>query len=303
MRQWTYLLALVFFSNMADAVTPDLRAAQYRYVLEEDGDPNGVCVHMTQVFNQRFKTPWNKGELESDPAQKIFGTRFDQVFERFPGVEYNMMATWTMLLAKYPTSPEYDAVKWRETRVGPETERDKNVHPALIAQIDIDNDGELDWVIKDTFMNKLTTYEGWQQAYGGRDYLNIFPHISFKPTVPIPYDFLNPLKNPSKAPRRLDSNISENLDTSQLRPFIFRGKTYFSAYQVYWPNLEASKRAGTSVQIRPNKEFPDREYMNIFEVRSGGHVKDGYAKIYVHANTEKLCRIRMRMQNRNKSPR
>ena len=300
MKLWIYLLILVF-SNMADAVTADPRAVRYRYVLEESF--HDVCQHMTQVFNQRFKTPWNKGFLESDPAQKIFGTRFDQVFERFPGVEYNMRATWTMLLAKYPTSPEYDAVKWRETRVGPESERGKNVYPALVAQLDIDNDGELDWVIKDTFMDKLTTFEGWGQAHGFSEDLSIFPRNGFEPSVPIPRSTFAPHHNPALAPRKLGSNLSAGMETYQLRPFIFRNKTYVSAYQAYWPNLAASELEGRYVRLDPPKEFPDREYMNIFDVQPGSFVKDGAYKLDIRANTEKLCRIRMRMQNRDKSPR
>ena len=300
MKWWIYLLILAF-SKMAEAVTADPRPERYRYVLEESF--HDVCEHMTQVFNQRFKTPWNKGFLESDPAQKIYGTRFDQVFERFPGVEYNMRATWTMLLAKYPTSPEYDAVKWRETRVGPESESDKNVYPALVAQIDIDNDGELDWVIKSSFMDKLTTFEGWGQANGLAEYLQIFPQTGFEPTRLIPWATRFPLHNPALAPRKLNTDLSAGMETYQLRPFIFRNKTYVSAYQAYWPNLAASELEGRYVRLDPVKEFPDREYMNIFEVHPGGFVKDGSPKINVRAYTEKLCRIRMRMQNRHKSPR
>lgn len=265
---------------------------RYRYQLE-DGAHNEVCRHMTQVFNTRFKTPWDKGKLGSEPIPKIHGTPYDQVFERMPGVEYKKDFVYSMLLSKYPTSTEFEAVKWRETRVKPESNSIVSEYPALITQLDIDNDGQLDWVVKHLFMDKITTFEGWGQAWGGNDHLLIFPLNGFESVVPIPIETLIPLKNPSKAPRSVDERISESLDASQLRPFIFKNKTYLSAYQVFWKFTE---NAGHTLPRPPYKEYPDREYMNIFAVLPGGFRKEGFESVTLPVNTEMLCRISMHMQ-------
>ena len=287
MRKLAYLFWLTLLCVVGNACAATER---YRYRLE-DGAQNEVCRHMTQVFNERFKTPWDKGWLRLEPVPKILGTPYDQVFERLPGVEYNKRFVFDMLLAKYPTSPEFEAVKWRETRVM----GDNTASPALVAQLDIDNDGHVDWVVKSSFMDKMTTWEGMGQAYGGKDHLRIFSFDAFDPVVPLLSKQLLQGQKPDRPPRNIDDNISNALDTSQLRPFIFHEKTYLSAYQVFWSNLELSKKLGQSTGNKPDKLYPDREYMNILAVLPGGTNRYDY-RTYVHSNTEAVCRIRMIMQ-------
>ena len=79
---------------------------RYRYMLER-GEDKALCPHMTQVFNDKFKTPWYKSwlKLESDPI--LFGLPYSKQFERLPGVAYDKHSTFDMLLVKYPTSPEF----------------------------------------------------------------------------------------------------------------------------------------------------------------------------------------------------
>lgn len=247
---------------------------------------------MTQVFNKRFKTPWDKGWLRLEAVPKIQGTPYDQVFERMPGVEYDKEAVFAVLLSKYPTSPEFDAVKWKETRLT----RDGKPSPALLAQLDIDNDGRLDWVVKSSFMYRMTTWEGWQQGFGGRDHLELYEQEKFDPSAlvrssQVPYQS----GKPADQRRNIDGHVTDGLDTSQLRPFIFKGKTYLSAYQVFWPNFELSKTAGQSVQAKPNKLYPDREYMNILLALPGAFKRYEWSYTLT-ANVEAVCRIRMHMQ-------
>lgn len=263
----------------------------YRYRLEQ-GAEKEVCQHMTQVFNSRFKTPWDKGTLDSAPVPKIQGVPYDQVFERMPGVEYNKRFVFDMLLSKYPTSPEFEAVKWLETRVT----WDNSEYPALIVQLDIDNDGRLDWIVKSPFMHRMTTWEGWQQGFGGRDDLELYAQEDFDSSVLVRSSKVaNHGEKPVNPRRNIDAQVTDGLDTSQLRPFVFKDKTYLSAYQVFWPNLELSKKAGQSVQAKPDKLYPDREYMNILAALPGGVKKYEYSPL-VTSNTETVCRIRMIMQ-------
>lgn len=286
MRKLAYLFWLTLLCVVGNACAATER---YRYRLE-DGAQNEVCRHMTQVFNERFKTPWNKGWLRLEPVPKILGTPYDQVFERLPGVEYNKRFVFDMLLSKYPTSPEFDAVKWRETLV----QWDNLTAPALIAQFDIDNDGQMDWVVKASFMTKMTTREGTGQSDGGKDHLEIFSSDGFEPVVPVPSKHLLQGQKPDRPHRSIDEDISDGLDTTQLRLFLFGGKTYLSAYQVFWPNLELSKKLGRHAEDKADKLYPDREYMNILTVLPGSTRKYDYST-FVRANTETVCRIRMIM--------
>ena len=264
---------------------------RYRYRLET-GAQNEVCRHMTQVFNTRFKTPWDKGWLKPELIPKIQGRPYDQVFARMPGVEYNKDFVWSMLLSKYPTSPEFNAVKWQETRGRLTTTSSSSDFPILAARLDIDNDGSLDWVVKSSFMEKMTTWEGMGQAWGLNDALSIFTLNDFAPALPIPSKSLILNDDPSKAPRRLDSYISDGLTTYQMRPFIFNGKTYFSAYQALW---KYTKNAGHMLLAPPYKLYPNQEHMNILAVLPGGF-KRLDVDLVVNANTETVCRIRMIMQ-------
>lgn len=266
---------------------------RYRYRLE-DGADKEVCRHMIQVFNKQFKTPWDKGRLglKSNVIPKIQGTPYDQVFERLPGVEYDKRAVFNMLLSKYPTSPEFDAVNWKESRGRATTTSSSNDFPILIAQFDIDNDGSLDWVVKSSFMHKMTTWEGLGQAWGLNDSLSIFTLSGFEPEMPIPSKSLILNEDPSKAPRRLDSDISNGLITYQIRPFIFNEKTYFSAYQALWKYAE---NVGHALLAPPRNLYPNHEYMNILAVLPGAFRRFDF-DLTAAANTEPLCRIRMMMQ-------
>lgn len=271
------------------------QTAHYRYQLKESHDKE-LCAHMTQVFNQSFRTPWYKSWLKSEPNPVLFGKPYDQIFARLPGVEFKTKFTWNMLLSKYPSTPEFEAVRWREGRVNYADGATPPVYrpyPTLIAEIDIDNDGQKDWVVKHSFMDKMTTYEGWEQAYGGDDSLMIFSFDGFDPMMPLTNTQLWHGQKPDRLPRKIDRNVTEKLDTAQLRPFVFNGKTYLSAYQVYWPNLELSKRLGHEATAKPNQHYPEREYMNILRVTGGG--KRLFDQAIETANTETVCHIRMVM--------
>lgn len=288
MSKLTYIFGLILLCVVGNAHAVSER---YRYRLE-DGAQNDVCRHMTQIFNKRFKTPWDKGWLRLEPVPKIFGTPYDQVFERMPGVGYDKKFIFAMLLSKYPTSPEFEAIKWRETRVTwDETDR-----PALVTQLDIDNDKKLDWIIKYSFMTEMTTRQGLGQNAGGYDSLAIFTSDEFDPAIPLNSKQVLQGQIPDRLPRHIDNDIGEGLETYQMRLFIFKGKTYFSAYQAFWPNLEFSKKLGQRVADKPDKLYPEREYMNILVLLPGGIKNYGYYIPRITAKTETVCRIRMMMQ-------
>jgi hypothetical protein len=268
---------------------------QYKYRLEQSQDKD-LCVHMTKVFNQKFKTPWDKGQKPWKPNPTIFGKPYDQVFDRLSGVEYSLDFTWDMLLSKFPASAEFDAVKWKEGRVYYSDGRPspyRRAGPMLVANIDIDNDGKKEWVVKHLFMQKMPTnmVSGTgNQDYSGSDTLTIFPSDGLDLTIPLTLEDLIHGQTPNRQPRKIDDEVA-----LQLRPFLYKDTTYLSAYQIVWYDKDISRSKSHRYRI-----YPDREYLNILRVNSGG--RHLHSSIVETANTETVCRIRMIMLNSAAAP-
>lgn len=276
--------------------TANAQVELYKYRLEESHDKD-LCVHMTKVFNRSFTTPWDRGyDNGLNPSPSVFGTPYDQVFERLPGVEYSKQFVFQMLLAKYPSSPEFDAIKWHEGRVYyPDSARpgELRASPMLVTQIDIDNDGKKEWVIKNSFMFKAPSNyvsDAGNTDFSGWDDLRIFPADGLDLTIPLLSKQLTHGQKPGYQPGMLDIQVA-----LQLRPFIYKGRTYLSAYQVVWEDKSISQS-----KPRRFRMYPDREYLNILQVVEGG--KNPNNAFIETANTETICRIRMIMLSNTIAP-
>lgn len=260
---------------------------KYKYVLEDSQDKN-LCGHMTHVFNRSFQTPWDNGWLHLEPKPKAFGIPYDQIFERLPGVEYNKGFTFSMLLAKFPVSPEFDAIHWKEGRVeSPGVSSSEHILiPVLVTEIDLYNDGKKEWVINQP-MGQMRTDEGMIRGnLGDTGDLTIFPSDGFDPNLPLTLHQLVNGQKPDRQPRKLDEPIA-----LQFRPFIYESKTYLSAYKQVWPE----RKYVTNPPGKAYQTYPTREYMNILLVVPGG--KRNGSQVIETANTETICRIRMIMLN------
>lgn len=244
----------------------------YRYKLEHSED-KVLCPHMTQVFNDKFKTPWYKSwlKLESDPI--LFGIPYSQQFERLPGVAYDKRSTFDMLLAKYPTSSEFEAVKWREGRYEPPLESVYKSQPILIAQLDFDNDGETEWIVKHGFFRN-----GDHSRVSEHDVLSVYRVGTFNVNEKIPSGALYYGQNGKLRPKKLDTAM-------QLRPFVFAGTTYISAYQANGGTFDQNTFEGD----------PTQEYMNIW--RLTGTSQRLFNQSTETLDTATICRIRMYRTN------
>lgn len=264
----------------------------YRYKLE-DGAEHDVCRHMTKVFNTRFRTPWDKGWLRLESVPKINGIRYDQVFERMPGVEYDKGFVFDMLLSKYPTSPEFEAVKWVETRGyvdGYDSRTLKKLtkpFPVLITKLDIDNDGQPDWVVKGNFMRMPSRDDDLN--FGGHDGLVLFREDAFDPATAV--------IESQTVPWYINASSAFNDATyHQLRPFIYQQTTYVAGYRAIWedrPDRRTDRHSVLPIQL-----FPDEEYMNVLRVLPGGGETLGPYSSVLATKTEVVCRIRMIMQKK-----
>jgi uncharacterized protein YecT (DUF1311 family) len=240
----------------------------YRYKLEYSQDKT-LCLHMTKVFNAKFKTPWYKSWLKLEPDPIFFGVPYSQHFEKLPGITYDKRSTFDMLLAKYPTSAEFEAVKWLEGRYHDDINSYQNNWPILLAQVDIDNDGEVEWVIKNNFIKNGDHTRGSE-----RDRLSIYRKDDFKIADQISLSALYYGQNAKPLPKKLDTAM-------QLRPFMFNEITYISAYEANGGTFDQTTFEGN----------PEKEYMNIWRLT-------GKSELFGKQSSETLekttvCRIRM----------
>lgn len=240
----------------------------YRYKLEYSKNKT-LCLHMTKVFNSKFKTPWYKSWLKLEPDPILFGIPYSQHFEKLPGITYDKRSTFDMLLAKYPTSAEFESVKWLEGRYHDDTNSYQNSWPILFTQVDIDNDGEVEWVIKHHFMKNGDHTRGSEQ-----DRLSIYRKDDFKITGQISLNALYYGQNAQSRPKKLDTAM-------QLRPFVFDGITYISAYEANGGTFDRATSEGS----------PAKEYMNIWRI-TGKSERFGKQSSETLENTT-VCRIRM----------
>lgn len=265
----------------------------YRYKLEE-GARHEVCRHMTKVFNARFRTPWDRGWLSLEQVPRTSdGIPYDQVFERLPGVEYNKEFVFAMLLSKYPTSPEFDAVQWKESRfyyslsdsIDGRVVKIRHSTPLLVTSLDIDNDGREDWLVKRDFRGEPSRNDDLFNP--SAETIMIYDRDTFDPYME--------MSEENKAtwwdiPGRILWGFYN------VRPFVHRQITYVAAYQAAWedrPNRPMDRHDGRSLQL-----YPDAEYMNIVRVLSGEGEFVAPQATYRAAKTETVCRIRMILLNK-----
>ena len=260
------LAAVLWMSANAHAATNNIKI--YKYSLTSGVDKQ-LCSHMTQVLSANFASPWEIGYLSLNPNPVTQGVPLNQVFDRFPGIEYNERHAFEMLYSKYPTTPEFEAIHWREG-LSCLTDSPDSCSPVLMAKVDIDNDGVEEWVVKTSFMKDILSWEA-QNGFG--DDLRIFEAGQFDPSRPYSRDTFVHGQKPNGSPRYLKGAL--------LRPFIFNGSTYLAAYEFKW--AKKLSQAGFLV--------PSDEHMNILRVTKGGYYFD--KEVVKRSNTETVCTIQM----------
>src|SRR5919201_3914299 len=111
----------------------------YRYSVEINTDDK-LCKHMQAVYSSAFRQPWDYRERSTINAVPRFDyVTSDPLLERY------------LFFSLYPSTPEFEQVRWKEGR-GYFGNDERNATPILVAQLDIDNDGVEDLVIKHGFM-------------------------------------------------------------------------------------------------------------------------------------------------------
>jgi hypothetical protein len=176
-------------------------------------------------------------------------------FQKIEGIVHDEKKTFQMSLSKLPSSPQFDAIGWRETRVitgGPSSVEipasSKRPRPALIAYVDFDNDGEKDTLIKYGFTEG---YDAIRDRGGSTEYLTVV-RSSTAPVAP----------NVSLWSLRQDASgrPAIRMNGQYLRPLIHGGRTYVASYEMEFMSHESgSASPGT----------PARETMTLVEFQPG----------------------------------
>ena len=210
----------------------DLDPYRYRYVLENNAHDR-VCDHMNTVFNVHFRYPWKRPALGVAPEDLSYGPKGKYAFPLLPGVTHDNRMAALMSYSRLPTSPEFQAINWREGRFRIRRGQTVGYRPMLIAVFDINNDGHLDTVFKTTFMR---TFDG---SFGGGDgdtlvvfssqQINLGHAVTFGPGWKI--------ETEQKSPAVITQLPS--MRYRLIRPFISEGVTYLAAYAQHWPTNEA----------------------------------------------------------------
>ena len=245
----------------------------YRYELEFDKSPK-VCAHMGRVFNEKFRRPWDYRNLP-----------LINVFKRFDGVERSELLENRLRYSAFPKSPEFDAIVWRQGLSFFSGSQD--FAPTLVGEVDIDNDGVKDLVIKTGFM--LSIHPEGGSAPGGSDRIFILPIGALDAKQAIEMNRLYGTQNPfaihllssdtlqysdQDRPNELSSDY-KNMGARFLRPFLLDGQVYVAAY----------------VQVAVNEPKTRREWMWVIGYKGGGERIGPGA--WTPAQVDKICRYRM----------
>lgn len=269
-----FVLTLTFLTS-GNAIALTSFGSAYRYKLEMSKDDK-VCRHMEKVYKKYFRTPW------ASPPDDWNDERKKNVSTRLPGVEFNADLMGLMDRALFPSSPEFEAIKWREGRYKYQTTDTKSggevvitgtiINPLLVADFDIDNDGKMDTVIQGGF------FEG--MVYG-IDSFSVYPAgtVDLKDLVGESVVKVRDVQS-FREVDGMGETLSVGVDTwRSLRPFILGGVTYLSGARYESPYDG----------FKPNHIYKD--YVDILKYIKGSSFRKGRNQPPLEFET--ICRFRM----------
>ncbi len=261
----------------AAALASDLD--RYRYVLEQNKDDK-VCHHMEKVYNKYIRYPWKRPSLTTLSDDPAYGPNGRYAFPKLPGVTHDNRMTSDMGYSRLPTSPEFEAIKWHDGRYRFASRPDHD-RPMLVAEFDIDNDGQTDIVIKSQFMLGFEPSHG--SAPGGEDTLFVFEKSAIDLNHSLTYEmFVKGRVDKKKKPAMIPGAYSRRL----IRPFLLNGVVYLSTYEQVWEGGEFRDLGTRFTRL-------ESEYMNVLRYYGGGeNLGPGN---WSPLQLDHVCRFRMRV--------
>lgn len=240
----------------------------YSYKLEVNNN-NKVCTHMADVYRQYFKKPFVTVATEAE-----FKKKGGKPPEPFPGVKGDWSNYDEFLYSFDPSSPEFDAIKWKLGTEISHTEGDpiQYATPFIAADLDINNDGKIKTVIKDAAMdiyfvpNRVNADVLFIYFQGDIDLTKepieagmFFKGLNGHPPFAVIY-------GPTST-------------CMLVRPFVYDGVTYLSCYHRKWTKVIHD-------YVNPT---PAQEYTDVLKFQGVEKLPDGRAPI----KAETVCRFRM----------
>jgi hypothetical protein len=245
---------------------------RYRYVLDA-GKDRSFCAQMQKIYNNHFAFPWKRPSLsvlKDDPA---YGPKGSYAFPKLPGVNHDARMTLDMSYSRLPSSSEFDAVAWKEGRYRLMSDQEQ---PMLIAELDINNDGQNDIVVKPHFMLTLEPAHG--SVPGGEDALLVFSKGDIELGRPLVLGLLYQTES-GKRPALIAGGHTRRVT----RPFILGGRAYLSTYEQVWEGGEFRDLGNRFSRL-------EAEYINVLSYRGGSH---NLGTAWSPLDVDTLCRFRM----------
>lgn len=273
------LLTACVIAPATQAKTGAAMTYAYSSELNQDSD---LCKRMAGVFNTKFANLWKRDAFSSmDASHYTAGSKY--AFPLLPGVSHASRFTFDMSLSRSPSSEEFDAIDWKEGRVttgspsASKTPDSETSLPVLIANIDIDNDGSQDTIVKYGFS------PGYEHLASGEG-LSAEAIVVWRSQVwQLPADLsLWKLLNSQPATR---APIVYN--AAYLRPFVYNRHTYLARYDFDRLTPEGKRRT---------KGGHPRETMSVVDVRFTGTLNGLTKRPEWTATT--LCSYRMEARSR-----
>lgn len=258
--------AALLWGGLALGAPVYLGTPVYKYILVLNHKPE-LCQHMGKVFNRDFAHLWDSvpDQLYQPDATSSLPT----LFPPLPGVEQTKEFAFAVRYSRYPSSPEFDAVRWQfgQIQLGTKLDGTANFQPLLVAHFDFDNDGHIDTVTKMGFTRgygELTM----PRDTGNTEYLSVWRSQADADVNP----------DSAKVEKESPGERSALVTGGYIRPFIYKGRNYVARYGL-------RKKPGG---------VPEREWMTIDEFSYEGSL-DPTSPVFkrpaLHERT--LCRFQM----------
>lgn len=266
-RRFTLAILILAGVSMQSACAQNARRSEgpeeeIRYVYRLTiNNQSKLCGHTRQVFNDKFQRIWVREPLPLADESSPYGPNGKFAFPKAAGVQHDTRKTFEMALSRLPSSSEFDAIPWRETRAtmggpaGTPPSPGDTPQAALITYLDFDNDGQPDRIVKYGFTEG---YEALRDRNEWSEYLAVWR--GERADMPAGSPMWSLLRDATGVVR----GIFEN--GQYLRPFRYSNRTYVAKYEMHFDESVpgfAGRREITS------------ETMTILEFRDAGGRVEG----------------------------
>jgi len=205
-----YLLLFGLVIYAANARGAEFDTYRYKLVASKD---DKVCKHMEEVYNTHFKRPHDIKDIDPQTLK----TLPQWAWRPYPSAQTQHLLP--IGYSFYPTSPEFEAVKWQLKKYRIEEESAaRGDYDMLVTELDIDNNGQKEIVVKHVF---TSTSDSWEE-------LKVFRKGEIDLSGPVTLWQLSMGQDGKHPPSYIAGGY-------RVRPFLLEGTTYLHNYNFLKP--------------------------------------------------------------------